>query len=113
MKEIRIGVIGTGGRGNLVKYAHNPAQKIRVLAGCDIDDEALRAFRQRYGQETGVYSDYRELLNRKDINTVFVCTPDFIMILSNNIHKTKIVSLNNNASLNKRANCHKKTKVSI
>ena len=76
--EIRIGVIGAGGRGGLAGLAHNPEQGVRLVAGADIRQEALDQFRKKYGDDAFITKDYRELLARKDIDAVFVTTPDYL-----------------------------------
>lgn len=76
--EIRIGVIGAGGRGGLAGLAHCPEQGVRLVAGADIREEALVHFRKKYGADAFTTKDYRELLARKDIDAVFVTTPDYL-----------------------------------
>jgi len=76
-KELRIGVIGTGGRGALAGYAHQPEQGVRLVAGADINAQALEQFREKYGSDTFVTSDYRELLTRPEIDAVFITSPDY------------------------------------
>lgn len=76
--EIRIGVIGAGGRGGLAGLAHCPEQGVRLVAGADIREEALAHFRKKYGDDAFTTKDYRELLDRKDIDAVFVTTPDYL-----------------------------------
>lgn len=78
MSEIRLGVIGAGGRGGLALHAHNPKAGVRVVAGCDIRDEVLPWFRKQYGPDTFFTKDYRRLLDRSDVDAVFVTTPDFM-----------------------------------
>ena len=75
--DLRIGVIGCGGRGGLARHAHKPGQGSRLVAGCDIRPEALTAFRAFCGDDAFVCEDYRELLARTDIDAVFVTTPDY------------------------------------
>ena len=75
--ELRIGVIGAGGRGSLVRHAHNPDEGVRVVAGVDVRPEALTAFQEHFGAETSVSDDYRELLARDDVDAVFVTSPDY------------------------------------
>jgi predicted dehydrogenase len=75
--ELRIGVIGCGGRGRLARHAHQPDQGSRLVAGCDIRPEALKEFKDFCGQEAFVCKDYRELLGRSDLDAVFVTTPDY------------------------------------
>ena len=76
--ELRIGVIGAGGRGGLAGHAHHPEEGVSLVAGADVDTRALDRFRERYGPEAFVTTDYRELLKRKDIGAVFVTSPDFL-----------------------------------
>lgn len=78
MKEIRVGIIGTGiiAHQHMQKYALIPG--VKVIAACDIDPKKLRAFQEKYSIEFG-YEDFRELLKRDDIDAVDVC-------LHNNLH---------------------------
>jgi predicted dehydrogenase len=77
-KELRIGVIGAGGRGALALHAHRPDQGVRVVAGADTREAALRKFSERFGPGVLATTDYREILRRDDIAAVFVTTPDFL-----------------------------------
>ncbi|MCY2929064.1 MAG: Gfo/Idh/MocA family oxidoreductase [Planctomycetota bacterium] len=77
MDELRIGVIGAGGRGGLANEAHKPDQGSRVVAACDIRPEVFDHVRAAYGADLFVTEDYRALLARKDVNVVFVTTPDY------------------------------------
>jgi len=76
--ELRIGVIGVGGRGGLAAHAHNPGEGVRVVAGADVSERALAEFASRYGPGVFVTRDYRELLSRRDVDAVFVTSPDFL-----------------------------------
>ena len=40
-KELRIGVIGAGGRGGLAHSAHHPEKGVRLVAGADTSPAAL------------------------------------------------------------------------
>ncbi|MCK9266711.1 Gfo/Idh/MocA family oxidoreductase [bacterium] len=78
-KEIRIGVIGATGRGRFAWAMHNPENGVSVVAGADIYEEKLDIFRERFGEKNlFTTKDYRQLLAKKDINTVFVTSPDFM-----------------------------------
>ena len=77
MEDLRIGVIGSGGRGGLARYAHRPEDGSRVVACCDVNPLALERNRSWYGEDVFTTSDYRELL-RRDLDAVFVTTPDFL-----------------------------------
>ena len=77
-RALNIGVIGAGGRGWLAASAHQPDDGVRVVAGTDVNEQALTAFRERYGDDAFTTRDYRELLARTDIDAVFVTSPDFL-----------------------------------
>ena len=56
MNELRIGVIGAGGRGDLAANAHQPETGVRLVAGADTRPEILAKFKARYGPDTFVTS---------------------------------------------------------
>lgn len=77
-QELRIGVIGAGGRGHLARHAHNPEDGVRLVAGADPVPEALKSFREFCGDDAYVTDDYRRLLEEAEFDAVFVCSPDFL-----------------------------------
>lgn len=77
-RELRIGVIGAGGRGGLARHAHQPEQGSRVVACVDVNPKALDACREWYGPEIFTATDYREMLAKADVEAVFVTSPDFL-----------------------------------
>ena len=78
MKEIRIGIIGTGmiSHQHMERYSKIPNAK--VVAACDLNEEKLNKWCEKYGVENA-YVDFRELLKRDDLDAVDVC-------LHNNLH---------------------------
>lgn len=78
--ELRIGVIGAGGRGRLAYSAHKPGNGSRVVALCDIRDEAFKEWQEFVGAKEKLFltDDYRKLLDRKDVDAVFVTAPDYL-----------------------------------
>lgn len=79
-EKIVIGVIGCNNMGNgIMNHALNQPN-VEVAVICDIDDniankradEVLR----KQGKKPQTYSDYRKLLENKDIDAVIVATPD-------------------------------------
>lgn len=76
MEQIRIGVIGLGWRAGVTKYWHRPDGKSVVVAGADTNPARLDKFRERVNPDADVMLDYRELLQRPDIDAVVVMTPD-------------------------------------
>ncbi|RYG55894.1 Gfo/Idh/MocA family oxidoreductase, partial [bacterium] len=77
MQDLKIGVIGSGGRGAIAAHAHHPGQGSRVVACCDVSPATLEANQEKYGPDLWVTHDYRELL-QQDVDAVFVTTPDFL-----------------------------------
>ena len=74
--RLGIGVIGLGARG--MKFLKQAAEidAIEVTACCDVDQAHLGAALAELNGRTAGCHDYRELLDRKDIDAVVVATPD-------------------------------------
>ena len=87
-KQITLGFIGVGKQGSGLLHACLPRNDFHVLAVSDVDttrrDFAKQAVEKQYakGAKAGdykgcdTYSDFRELLARKDIDAVVIATPD-------------------------------------
>ncbi len=78
MNVMKIGVIGVGGRGQLAKYAHLPEEGFKLVAGADINDESLDTFKKFAGDDAFVTKDFKKLLAIKDIEAVFITSPDYL-----------------------------------
>ncbi|MBO4633098.1 MAG: Gfo/Idh/MocA family oxidoreductase [Lentisphaeria bacterium] len=76
-KTFKIGAIATGGRGRNAWQAHKPEQGVVMAAGADIDPEANKAFKEQF-PDAQIFTDYRDLLKLKDIDAVFISTPDYL-----------------------------------
>lgn len=77
MNDLRIGVLGTGGRGGLARRAHQPGEGSAVVACCDISDKWLTMAREWYGADVMTTTSMDELL-RQPLDAVMICTPDFL-----------------------------------
>jgi len=80
MKQIRVAIIGTGAISNrhMKVWPHIPGAK--VVCAAEIDAAKLKAWGERYGfEEKDLYTDFREMLKRDDIDAVDVC-------VHNNLH---------------------------
>jgi predicted dehydrogenase len=75
-KVLGIGVIGVFGRGALASHAHRPDEGVRLVAGADPHEPFLQKFKEKY-EGVFVTTDYRELLERDEVQAVFVCSPDY------------------------------------
>ncbi len=64
-------IIGVGGMGR----NHIPYEGTRVLAVCDVDRNHLEKAVSMSGPDAKGYSDYREVLQRPDIDVVHIATP--------------------------------------
>jgi len=73
---IRVGLIGCGGRMGSVIGAADAVGGFDVVAACDVYEPHRDAIRQRYLNLQSTHLDYREVLDNKDIDVVFIATPD-------------------------------------
>ena len=74
--KVRIGVIGAGGRGRLARYVVTDNLGGVITALCDIDPEGFKSYADVCAPDVFTCADYRDLLARKDVDAVFVSTPD-------------------------------------
>ncbi len=77
MKKLRIGIIGSGGRGNVFRFAHKPDENVKITACCDLSEDVLKKNREVYGDDIFTTNDYRKLLEQ-DIDAVAIATPDYL-----------------------------------
>lgn len=78
MEQLRIGMIGVGGRGGLWRHWHQPEKgRSQIVAGADISETALNRFSSEHGGNPYATLDYRRLLDRRDVDAIAVCSPDF------------------------------------
>ena len=74
--RIRLGAIGTGGRGRAVMEHAKQAGGVEWVAVCDVWDVRRRQAKRITGPDIAEHTDYRELLDRNDIDAVIVATLD-------------------------------------
>jgi predicted dehydrogenase len=81
-KTRRVGLIGSGwyGKADLLRLVQ--VEPVEVVSLCDVDKRMLAsaadlvATRQASKKKPRTYSDYREMLNQKDLDIVLIATPD-------------------------------------
>ncbi len=74
--HIQIAVIGAGGMGLADADTAITVPGVKLVAACDLYDGRLEDAKKRYGNDIFTTRDYREILQRKDIDAVIVATPD-------------------------------------
>lgn len=74
--NIQIGLIGAGGMGFADANTAITTPGVKLVAACDLYDGRLEAAKNTYGKDIFTTRDYKELLQRKDIDAVIVATPD-------------------------------------
>ncbi|HKM42961.1 MAG TPA: Gfo/Idh/MocA family oxidoreductase [Limnochordia bacterium] len=77
-RKLRIGIIGCGGIAN---GKHMPSlaklDNVEMVAFCDIEVSRAEEAARDYGiQDSSVYHDYRDLLQKESLDLVHVCTPN-------------------------------------
>jgi len=76
---VRFAMIGIGGRGSELLSQALKAPGARCTALCDISDEALaRASQAASEHKPATFSDYRKMLEKQEIDAVFVATPPYL-----------------------------------
>jgi len=79
-EKITVALIGCRGVGwsNLQSHLKQPG--VECMALCDVDqnilDKRAAELKESTGRSVDKYGDYRKLLERKDLDAVFIATPD-------------------------------------
>ena len=79
MKKWRVGIIGIGGifKGSHIgEYLDD--ERLEVVALCDIIEERATEIRDKHFPNAAVYTDFRELLKDESIDSVDICTPNYL-----------------------------------
>lgn len=79
MKKWRVGIIGIGGifKGSHIgEYLDD--DRLEVVALCDIIEERATEIRDKHFPNAAVYTDFRELLKDETIDSVDICTPNYL-----------------------------------
>src|SRR5438067_9052242 len=73
------GMIGVGNRGSYLLRGVLEQPNAKVMALCDIKPDRLdKAATAAARDNPATYSDYRKILDRKDITAVFIATPPYL-----------------------------------
>ena len=74
--RIVVGQIGLGGRGKYELSVCQGNPGVRIAAVCDVFQPLVDGAKTQLGGGVDGYTDFRRILDRKDIDAVFVSTPD-------------------------------------
>src|SRR5262245_10802425 len=79
--KIVVGFVGVGGQGfgshvSTCKDVDEKENNIALAAACDVSKHRVEAAKAKAGSQCQGYSDYRKLIEQKDIDAVFVATVD-------------------------------------
>jgi predicted dehydrogenase len=74
---IRIAIVGLNSKGRHHIELFGKVPGVRIVALCDVDKNVLaRAAQKFFGGKVGQHVDYREVLDRKDVDAVCLATPN-------------------------------------
>lgn len=74
--RVRVGFIGVGNRGDQVLDAFLGQPDAEVVALCDLSQRYLDFAAAKIGGQPKQFSDYRKLIELRDLDAVVICTPD-------------------------------------
>ncbi len=79
MKKLKLGIIGCGG---IARWAYAPyfknEKRVEIVAVCDILPDRVAEYRDEHYPKADTYTSYKDLLARKDIDAVCICTPNHL-----------------------------------
>lgn len=75
--QVQIALIGSGGMGVADTTTCRTVPGVKLVAVCDLYDGRLEEAKKRWGNDIYTTRDYKEILDRKDIDAVIIATPDF------------------------------------
>lgn len=74
--QVQIALIGAGGMGVADAMTALQVPGVKIVAACDLYDGRLNEAKRRWGNDLMVTKDYRQVLERSDVDAVIVGTPD-------------------------------------
>jgi predicted dehydrogenase len=78
-RRLNIAILGVGERGTvhlLDMIQRSSKGEVNLAAVCDVNNKRLEKAAQLVAPKTAKYTDYRYILQRKDIDAVIIATPD-------------------------------------
>ena len=75
-ERIRVAGLGVGGRATYLLGLVARAENTEIVAVCDVAETRRLAAREKFSPAGKDYLDYREVLNRNDVDAVVIGSPD-------------------------------------
>jgi predicted dehydrogenase len=75
-ERILLGFVGVGGMGTGLINIFKQFADVEIAAVCDVYEPHLRGAQSAAGGSPAAYSDFRKLLDRKNLDAVVIATPD-------------------------------------
>lgn len=78
---LRVGCVGNGNLGNvhIKAYLGDPKKRVKIVALCDIVPEKMDNAIEKHGLgEVGKYTDYREMIEKENLDIVDIATPNHV-----------------------------------
>jgi len=74
---VTAGLIGCGGQGgeDLRTYIDARGGQYKVYAACDVDYNRLNRAKKKFGAQCDLYTDWRRVIERKDLDVISIATP--------------------------------------
>lgn len=74
--NVQIATIGMGIQGFNDTKAALEVPGVKLMAVCDLYKGRLKRAKEVFGDQIDTYGDYREILDRKDVDAIVIATPD-------------------------------------
>ncbi|TWU42019.1 Gfo/Idh/MocA family oxidoreductase [Novipirellula artificiosorum] len=75
-ERIRLGFIGVANRGSQLMKAFAEHSDCQIVALCDVDSQTLTKAATNVAQTTFQTDDFRNLIDREDVDAIVIATPD-------------------------------------
>ena len=75
--RVNLAIIGAGGMGVVDTNSALEIPGVQLVAACDLYDGNLTTAKERWGKDLFTTRDFREVLQRSDVDAVIIATPDF------------------------------------
>lgn len=75
-ERVRLAGLGVGGRATYLLTLVSKAENTEIVAVCDVAEARRRAAKEKFAPQGKDYVDYREILQRTDVDAVVIGAPD-------------------------------------